>query len=196
MSEDILNRVLDGALVLQTGERILAIIHARTLRGEFLPGSSTAGYSTKPAPMPFGGLAERVGKGTASRVLRAIENGNGEDAVYMSKTSGKMWLTLSGGYKRLRELSGRETDRVTLNWKGSMLRALKAKADPSVRKAVIYFTDAESEKIAGFHHQGAGRSKIKRMFLGLTQQEQEKIEKWLGEQMTKKFRFEMPKVKT
>lgn len=187
-NEDIVRRVIDNALLLQLGERIVAIIQARTVQGKFLPGSTTRGYSTKDAPMPLGGLAERVGKGVAGRVFRELQGEEGK--IFTSKKSGKVWLMLTGGYKRLRELAGRETDRVTLNWSGAMLRALHHRGDIAAQQVVIYFSDARSEEIASFHHEGAGRSKIKRLFLGLTQQEQERLERWAEGEIPRKFRFQ------
>lgn len=186
-NDDLARQIIDGALLLQIGQRVIAIINARTTRGEFLPGSSTRGYSTKPAPMPYGGLAERIGKGTASRVFREISSEGGK--VYRSK-SGKIWMTLTGGYKRLRELGGRQSERVDLRWSGAMMSAIQAKTDPAVSQVAIYFTDRRSAEIAGFHHEGAGRSKIKRLFLGLTQEEREGLERWAEGEISRKFRFD------
>ncbi len=190
---NLLRSIIDNAVLLQIGTKVVAVIKARTLRGEFLPGSTSKGYSTKPASMPFGALEERIGKGNASKVFRDIKNagkdGNG-DKIFL--TSKRMWITLKGGYKRMREMTGRETDRVTLNWTGHMMRSLKAKADPAAPSVTIYFTDAEAEGIASYHHQGAGRNKIKRIFMGLSDQEKTDIEKWLGEEVTRKLKLSAP----
>jgi hypothetical protein len=178
-------------VLLQLGEKVLAIIQARTLRGEFLPGSTSKGYSTKAAGMPYGGLEDRIGKGKASAFLRSIKDGDA-DKIYKSSKSGKLWITLHGGYKQLRELGGRETDRVTLNWTGQMMSALAMKVNAAEPSLKIYFTNKEAEKIAGFHHQGAGRSKIKRIFMGLSQKEQAPLERWLVENIAKKMQFILP----
>jgi hypothetical protein len=192
--KNILSIILGEAVLLQLGERVLAIIQARTLRGEFLPGSTSKGYSTKTAGMPYGGLAARIGNGKAAALFKSIvgAHGNAPDKIYTNSKSGKIWITLHGGYKQLRELAGRETDRVTLNWTGQMMSALAMKVNAAEPSLKIYFTNKEAEKIAGFHHDGAGRSKIKRIFVGLSQQEQAPLELWLGEQIAKKIQFVLP----
>jgi hypothetical protein len=191
-----LQQILDNAVLLQIGQKVIAIIRARTLRGDFLPGSTSKGYSTRDASMPWGALEERIGKGNASKVFRDIKSagkdGNG-DRIFL--TSKRMWVTLKGGYKRMREITGRETDRVTLNWTGHMMRSLATKADPSTSSVTIYFTDAEAERIASYHYQGAGRNKIKRLFMGLADKEKSDIEKWLGEEILKKFKLNIPSPK-
>ncbi len=103
-----------------------------------------------------------------------------------------MWITLHGGYKRMRELAERETDRVTLNWTGQMMSALAMQVNAAEPSLKIYFTNKEAEKIAGFHHRGAGRNKIKRIFMGLTAKEQAPLERWLGEEIAKKIQFVLP----
>jgi hypothetical protein len=192
-NNDILSRILGDAVLLKLGEKVLAIIQARTLRGEFLPGSTSKGYSTKSAGMPYGGLVARIGNGKAAAFLKTIKDG-GADKVYTNGKSGKMWITLSGGYKQLRELGGRETDRVTLNWTGQMLSALKSRVGANNNSPTVemYFTNSEADRIAGFHEQGAGRNRIKRIFMGLSQQEQAPLESWLGEEIAKKIQFILP----
>lgn len=189
--KNILSLILGESVLLQLGEKVLAIIQARTLRGEFLQGSTSKGYSTKAAGMPYGALQERIGNGKAASLLKSIKDGT-VDKVYRNSKSGKMWITLHGGYKQLRELAGRETDRVTLNWTGQMMSALAAKVNAATPSLKIYFTNKEAEQIADFHHRGAGRNKIKRIFMGLSQKEQEPLERWLGEKIAEKLQFILP----
>lgn len=191
--DDLVKRIIDNSVLLKLGEKVLAIIHTRTLRGEYLPGSTTDGYSQKDAPMPFAALAERIGKGKAARLLREIQYGN-ELSAFRSSRSKKLWIVLKGGYKRLRALTGREVDRVTLNYSGHMLRSLKAKIDANALSVTIYFTDAEAERIAGYHHQGAGRTKKKRLFLNLTDNERQDIEQWLGDVINTRLQFALPQI--
>ena len=187
---NLLQQIIDNAVLLQIGQKVIAIIRARTLRGEFLPGSTSKGYSIKDASMPCGALEERIGKGNASKVFRDIRDGNSQDKIFM--TSKRMWITLKGGYKRMREITGRETDRVTLNWTGHMMRSLATKADPAAPSVTIYFTDKEAETIASYHHTGAGRNRIKRLFMGLADKERSDIEKYLGEEILKKLKLNIP----
>lgn len=189
--DSVLTKILDNALLLKLGDKALAIIHMRTARGEFLPGSTTDGYSQQDAPMPFAALADKIGKGKAARLLREIKIGS-ELSAFRNSKSGKLWIVLKGGYKRLRALAGREVDRVTLNYTGHMLRALKRKTDAQALSVMIYFTDAEAERIAGFHHQGAGRSKKKRLFMNLADTERQQIEQWLGGEIKNRLQFTLP----
>jgi hypothetical protein len=117
--------------------------------------------------MPLGSFKAKVGVTRAREIWKDMQ---GKDFIY---TNNKMtWILLQGGYKRLRELTGRETDRVTLNWAGGMLRALKVTGvNEAERSVTISFTDNRAAEIAGFHHAGAGRSKVKRVFIGLSQPE-------------------------
>ena len=170
--QQIVRQIINRAFLLRIGEETLAIIHARTLRGEFLQGSTTRGYSTKPAPMPLGGFMARLGKSRGQAIWRHIQKGDEPGTVWRESKSGKIWLTLQGGYKRLRELSGRETDRVTLNWTGRMLQALKEiRVNEQDMSVTIGFTNTEAGTIAGFHHAGAGRTTVKRLFVGLSERE-------------------------
>ncbi|HXF99761.1 MAG TPA: hypothetical protein VNL69_03205 [Bacteroidota bacterium] len=174
--EQIIRQIINRAFLLRIGQETLAIIHARTLRGEFLEGSTTRGYSVKPAPMPLSGLIARLGKSRGQAIWRRIQKGDEPGTVWRESKSGKIWITLQGGYKRLRELSGRESDRVTLNWTGRMLQALKEiQVNEQDMSVTISFTNTEAATIAGYHHAGAGRTKIKRLFVGLTEEELSKL---------------------
>lgn len=168
---EILRQVLDRAFLLRVGQETIRLIQERTLRGEFLEGSTTHGYSTKPAGMPYGGLQERVGKGKAAEIFNALKKGK-EAGIWRSSKSGKIWLRIQGGYKRLRELTGREVDRVTLNWSGQMLSALNViEVNEAERSVTIRFRNQRAGEIAGFHHAGAGKNKVKRIFVGLSERE-------------------------
>jgi hypothetical protein len=185
---DTLDRILDNAVLLKLGNKVVAIIRARNLRGEYLPGSTDKGYSTKDAGMPYGGLVDRIGSGKASALLKQLEQGD-EKTVWKNSKSGKIWILLKGGYKHLRELAGKTSDRVTMNWTGSMMRSLQTKTDEAQQRVVIYFSNEEAGRIAKFQHEGAGKNKIKRMFMGLTEKEIAPLQDWLGEEIAKKLRF-------
>lgn len=168
---EILKQVINRAFLLRVGEQTIAIIQERTLRGEFLEGSTSQGYSTKTAYMPYPALEERVGKSLWARIK------NKQDGLgwsYIGKN--RKWVKVEGGYKRLREITGRETDRVTLSWSGQMLSALNViEVNEEQRSVTIRFRNERAGEIAGFHHEGAGRSKVKRIFVGLSGKELEQI---------------------
>lgn len=179
--KEILRSIIDRALLVRVGEQTLAIIKERTLRGEFLEGSTSQGYSTKPAPMPLGGFFARLGKGRGAQAWRRIQKGDESGSIWRESKSKKIWITLQGGYKRLRELAGKETDRVTLNWRGHMLRSLnRIRVNAEEMSVTIGFADDEAGTLAGFHHAGAGRSQVKRLFMGLSGKELEEIVADLG----------------
>lgn len=189
LENNFVKNIIDNSILAQIGDKVIAIIQQRTLSGKYLPGSTEKGYSTKPAPMPYGGLIARLGEGKAKQVFRNIQKGN-EPAIWRESKSKKIWLILTGGYKRLRELAGKESDRVTMNWSGNMMSSLKYKTDPAQGIVTIYFTNKEAEEIAGFQHQGAGKNKVMRKFMGLAKPEQLSIEKWLGEEIVKRIAFQ------
>lgn len=191
--DNLLQQILDNSILIQIGQKVLVVINERVSRGEFLPGSTSLGYSVKDAPMPLAALIAKIGDTKARAVYRGLKIARGEKPIiWKNAKSGKTWITLTGGYKKLRELTGRETGVVELNWSGHMMSALKAKSDPSVPSVTFYFTDAEASRIAAFHHMGAGRNRIKRLFMGLTDKETGDIEAWLGEQIRAKFKFDLP----
>lgn len=166
---EILKQVINRAFLLRVGEQTIAIIQERTLRGEFLEGSTTQGYSTKTAYMPYPALEERVGKSVWARVK------NKQDGLmwsYIGKN--RKWVKVEGGYKRLREITGRETDRVDLNWRGGagMMHAFaKPVIDEINNTIVIKFSNTEAGTLAYYHTIGAGKNRIRRIFMGLTQPE-------------------------
>ncbi len=167
---NITGRIVTRALLVNLGTAVVVIIKERTLRGEFLPGSTAGGqYSTTPSPMPLGALPARA---RGKRALAALV-ASGEATLFTSMRSRRTWIILQGGYKKFRELAGRETDRVTLNWTGQMMRNLKVR-HVSVREGVvdIGFSEGRAARLASYHNtQGAGRSRRVRRFIGLTDAE-------------------------
>ncbi len=167
---DVVQRIINRSLLLRIGAQVVFIIKERTLQGQFLPGSTGTGeYSTTPAPMPWGALLKKVKtqKGMKGMI------GSGEVKVISKSKSGKTWVLLMGGYKKFRELAGKEFDHVTLNWTGKTMRNLKIlSADTGSASVLIGFDDAGSKRIASYHQElGAGKSRKTHKFLGLTDSE-------------------------
>lgn len=171
--DGLMRQIRTEANLRKAGEEAIAVIKARTLRGEFLEGSSPGAekYSTTPMPMPFG----KWTKETRAKALWRDENGEEEIELFRSK-AGMLWVILKGGYKRFRELAGKEVENVTLNWSGQMMKAIQIMSvDEAAGTVTIGFSDYRSGQIADFHRRGAGRSRKKRIFFALSQREQEEI---------------------
>lgn len=167
---DFIKRVINESLLLKCGERAIVIIKRRTLAGSFLPGSSpnSSQYSTTPLPLPFGVLKQKA----IARTWRELKEG-GEMTLYTNLRTRRTWIILKGGYKKLRQLAGKETDHVTLNWSGQMLKALnEIKPNVSAGSVTVGFTNDEAERIARYHQElGAGKSRTLHKFLGLSDEE-------------------------
>ena len=166
---DLLDRIISHSTLLQIGEWARAKILDRISRGEYLPESTGgSGYSTTRMPMPFGALQKAVrGGGELRDLIRS-----GEAHVFKSK-AGKIWISLEGGYKRFRELAGKNADCVTLQWSGDMLKQLNVtKVDEAGKSVTLGFLSDEAGRIASYHQRdGAGRSHVTHKFMGLTAEE-------------------------
>lgn len=169
--QQLADSIITNALLVGIGTHTIAIVRERTGRGEFLEGSSPGAnkYSQRAAHMPLGALAQRIGKGKgpATRAWKALKGEN----LYRQSSTGKIWIILQGGYKQLRELAGRETSPVTLNWAGTMMREMKFQVNLEERSVTVYFTSGPSAQKAAWLTQGAGRNKIKRIFMALSPEE-------------------------
>lgn len=177
MARRITDRMVNRALLLNVGSRMLLIIKQRTLRGKYLPGSTgTSEYSTTPMPLPWGGLQKAVRN---SRTIRNMID-SGEADVFQSR-GGRTWILLQGGYRKFRELAGKSTDHVTLSWSGQMMRDLKIKdVNVGLKSVTIGFTDARSRELARYHDVlGAGKSKVTHKFMGFTTAERGKLNAYI-----------------
>lgn len=190
--EKLLGQLIDRSFLFQIGEKALYIIKQRTLEGIFLPGSSpnASQYSTTPMPLPLGALSKKA-QGLTARQMKEGEN----IKIFTNLKSRITWAILPGGYKQLRELAGKEADRVTLNWSGSMMRALDiTKVDESTHTVTLGFTDNRAAELAGFHQElGAGKSKTLHKFVGLTEDEMREVAQMAQQNLDSaaaKFKFE------
>lgn len=175
--QQLLDELVDQTLLFRLGTETIAIIRARTAQGKYLEGSTTQGYSTKPAPMPLGGIRP---KSAQAAVLKMLRDRDTSVSAFTSK-AGKVWVTLQGGYRQLRELAGRTTDPVDLVWTGEMMRSIHiANIDVAHKSVTIGFSSTPAAERATFHHEGAGRSRVKRIFLGLTSAELSSASKAAG----------------
>ena len=168
-------RVITRALLINVGTQVINIIKLRTLAGEFLAGS-TGGrtYSRTPMPLPLSGLPAFARTKKNLKMLVAA----GEARIFTSLRSRATWIILTGGYEQFRKLAGRETDHVTLNWTGSMMRNLKiVRVDTTTPEVVVGFDEGRSGRLASYHNTlGAGKRHVTHKFLGLTDEETRSLE--------------------
>ncbi|KAB2967526.1 hypothetical protein [Zoogloea sp.] len=168
--------IIDRVMVMRLSNAALVIIRERTLKGQFLEGSSPdAGeYSTKPFAMPYAAVATN----SLKRELRR----NTETGVLFRQGNKQLWIVVKGGYKKYRELAGKDTSKATLTWTGRMMRNLGIlNADDS--SAILGMKDADTKQLALYHNvMGAGKSKKKRVFMGLTEAEKIRLAKFAGEE--------------
>ncbi len=173
------NSVVDRMMVMRAANAGVAIIRERTTSGKFLEGSSAGAeqYSAKPFARPLGGLTRNTTKALLA---------SGSE-IFTSKNK-STWIVVAGGYKRFRELAGKDSSHVSLTWTGRMLRNLGIiSADDT--GAVISEKDADMKKLATYHQvSGAGKSRRLHKFIGFTADEQVRLKKLVGEEVMKKIK--------
>lgn len=177
--KNIKKHIIDNVLMKNIGLRAVMIIRRRTADGKFLSGSES--YSEKPFVMPLG---------AASKMLGAKLMKNEDDAQIFTASSGAKWVLIKGGYKRYRDLAGRQTAKVDLNWSGRMMRNLGIiPGTTTPRETQVGFTSAEEKQKALWHNTlGAGKGKTKREFMGFTTDEYNSLVQFAGEEIAKKLK--------
>lgn len=165
-------RSVDTARVLANIEQT---IWRRTVRGEFLEGSSPQAddYSTTPFARPAGGLGEDV--------HQAVENDANASAYFTKEED--LWMTFEGGYKQLREMQNLQTGHVDLYDTGGMLQGMRGRAetgtDGTLDLEVGYIeglSPARAIELANYHNRlGAGKAETIRKFVGLTTEENKNV---------------------
>lgn len=201
---DLRKDIVDNVLMKQCGLKAVFIIRRRTLEGKFLPGATSDTYSEKPFAMPLGAVAKTLGKKIESNKKFSLRKRAKIDGKWKSETvgqvdpgefqiittkAGALWVIIGGGYKRYRELSGRQNDKVDLNWSGRMMRNLNIMPGSLQADRVdVGFPSADERKKAEWHNiLGAGRSKRLHPFMGMTAEEEVELTKFAGEEIAKKI---------
>ena len=138
----------------RAGQMARAIIDQRTRRGEFLGGKfQNKGYST--APMPFSELTRQVSVGA--------------DDVFWITKNGKSVKYLKGGYKKFRELTGRNTGWVNLDFSGAMLNSLFVDTDFTGFSIKVSVTVPSGQMVKAF------QTNEQREWLALSDEEANKV---------------------
>jgi len=168
-----LDNLVENVLLKRLANGAIALIRKRTLQGEFIAGDHD--YSTKPFAMPVGGLTKML----QNRIIATAKGGRGRAPdpnfqLFTSK-SGHIWVVVKQGYKKIRELAGKQSDHVTMTWTGRMMRNMGiVNIDHS--RAEIGFTSGEEEQKAVWHNLlGAGKSRRIHKFMYLTEREIEDL---------------------
>jgi hypothetical protein len=184
--EPTLKKIQDGISDRIIMQRVIGegvrIIRQRTKKGEFLKGSSPGAdkYSTHPLGIPL--LA--YGKKVANELMQRAEN-NQDVKLYRNKKTGGLWALVMGGYKEIRRMAGKNTDSVSMNWSGNVLRNL-AGINIKPMEGNIGLTDERAKQIAIWQQvKGAGKSKKKKVFIGFSQKEINKLTDLAGKEIIK-----------
>jgi hypothetical protein len=183
--DDIQNTIVDNIIIIKVAKKAQAFIRKRDYNQQYLEGSTgKSQYSTTPMPVPYGAFVKKFGK-TFLRQKSKENNrtkffnkgkqnfsfANSQDfKVYRSKT-GRTMVIIPGGYKQWREINNKNPEPVDLTWSGRMLRNLGIlRAENGT--AEIGFPSS-SENLKAYYHNvaGAGKSKVTRKFMGITQPE-------------------------
>ncbi len=155
-------RISQQAL-LRFGYRAIQLIQERTAKGNGLDGKF-ASYSTNPLAVPAG-----IGTKRARKALQ------GAGRLSYFKKKGKLWMVVHGGYAELKKAlyanAKGYTGTPNLAVSGQMLASLQAKT-AGENAVVRSFDNAEAARKAYYQHvSGAGKSRVVRRFLGLTNDE-------------------------
>jgi len=160
-----LNVEFKNSELAQFGQAVKAEIRRNTLAGRDRHGRPLAPYSTRTFAMPAGVSGWRG----AMRKL---------DVQYFRTTAGSLWAVIPGGYRALktaRKGSGGASPNLSLT--GTMLRSMNSIVrGPNLIR--IGFTNSEAAERAYYHVvSGAGKSRTRRDFLGLPEQDYRDIVK-------------------
>ena len=130
--------------------------------------------------MPYGAVKTNSLK---NELRRNIDTG-----VVFTKGTNQLWILIKGGYKKYRELAGKDTSKVSLIWSGRMMRNLGI-LNAGENEATLGEKDADTKLLASYHNtMGAGKSKRLHKFLGFTDKEIQKMTDFVGDEVMKRLR--------
>ncbi|KKP28311.1 MAG: hypothetical protein UR18_C0006G0023 [Candidatus Nomurabacteria bacterium GW2011_GWE2_31_40] len=175
--EPVLNKIQDAVtdrIIMQrvAGQGIF-IIRQRTKKGQYLEGSSpgSENYSTNPFAMPVGA----VNKMTGNKINSLAKSDPDKFHLFRSKKTNSLWVLVTEGYKRIRQLAGKNSDVVTMSWSGKVMRNLAA-VSVEPREAKLGFEDERAKQISIWQNiMGAGKSKKKKIYMGFSKKEIEEL---------------------
>lgn len=159
---------LDEQLLRRIGLRAVEMIVERTQQENLdASGNAFAPYSTRPFAMPVGG-------GARTAIGRLVKGGLAE---YFTTKKGTLWAIITGGYAAYkRERYGQDGGRVNLTATGSMMRAVRIVAISGSTVTIGFARDEEAQKAAFVQK--------RRVFMGLTADQQTELARVAGEGAT------------
>lgn len=188
--------ILDSIIMKRVGLQCVFIIRRRVTSGKYLEGTTSEQYSTKPFGMPLGAATKVLG----SKILQAVNKkknvkagnttiGSDEFKIYTSPKTGNLWVIIGGGYKRYREMAGRDSSKIDLNWSGRMMRNLGIipGSEQSTQVDVGFTSESEKQKALWHNIMGAGKSYRKHVFMGVTEEEKLELEGFADAEIAKKI---------
>ena len=148
----------------ETGSMSIALINDRTQKGEFLGGAfANKGYSETTLPFFF-----------FSKDIQAAE-----DDIEWRKVKGKSVKYLKGGYKKYRELRGKQVATVNHELDGKMMNSLFAQVDiVSDAQFKVIVTVPGAEMLKAYY------TNEKRQWLALSDDEVDRVFRLFEKRMT------------
>lgn len=163
----------DGSSLRKIGLRAIEMIEENVGKGIDIEGKKFEPYSTNPFSMPLGAFFAN----TTKKQRETLAN-EGDLQIFRSKSSGKRWIRIDGGYANFKNARfPQDGGAVNLQVRGSRGRGMMSqiavlKTEPSSggeSSIVIGFLSSEAAQLATYHHvTGAGKSKTLRRFFGIT----------------------------
>lgn len=178
------DNIVDNVIMINVAQKAQAFIKTRVAKGEYLEGSTgDSEYSTAPMPIPYGLFLKKFGKSLLKKEgyekniyhkrkgqKKLTTTAKSDEFSIFKSQSGKTMVLITGGYKRYREMSNKSTSPVTMHWTSRMMKNLGIlRAEHT--EAELGFPSEEERKKAYYQHVGAGKNKITRKFMGLTDNE-------------------------
>ena len=185
------DELVDDIILTRVGNKVLLAIRRRTKKGWYLPGSSrnAGNYSDKPFAMPIGAANKTLGnKLVKSATSEKSKYYNPNKFEIFTAKSGNLWVLIKEGYKKVRELAGKESSKVSMHWSGSYMRdlGLLRTADDF---AELGWKSSENQQLAYFHEiAGAGKSKRLHKILGLLPKEEKQLTDYAEKLVMSKFK--------
>lgn len=152
-------------VVNRVAERAAQMMRDRARAGIDAEGRPMKPYSTKPFARPLGGITQ------------ATRRRLGEKLKEFTTKQGKLWAVIVGGYAAYKKAAyPQESGGVNMTATGGMLRSLavlEAKTDGTIR--IGFRRQDEAEKAYYHTVAGAGKGKVIRDFIGLTEAEKQEL---------------------
>lgn len=153
-----INVTITERAMYRAGLLAVKLIRERTLAGRDVEGQPFRPYGTTTFARPAGGLTK-----TARANLRGL--------VSYFRKSGSLWMAVQGGYKAFKEAVYGDASTVNLQAEGAMLRSITVlePVDTTTGTVRVGFTRSEEAEKAYWHNvSGAGKSRVIRRFMGLS----------------------------